>query len=59
MIEQLMAAVPPGILKCVRIASLVSLFFLALFFRHFLKSLASEDNASAKSEQSGSYSQGH
>lgn len=54
-----MAAAPPGILKCVRITCLCSLFPLALFFRHALKSLANKANAAAKPEQFGIYSQGH
>lgn len=54
-----MAAAPPGILKCVRITCLFSLFPLALFFRHALKSLANKANAAAKPELFGIYSQGH
>lgn len=54
-----MAAAPPGILKCVGITCLFSLFPLALFFRHALKSLANKANATAKPEQFGIYCQGH
>lgn len=53
-----MAAAPPGILKYVRITCLFSLFPLALFFRHALKSLANKASTAAKPEQFGIYSQG-
>lgn len=53
-----MAAAPPGILTCARMAPLFSLSPL-LCSSGTLKSLAQADEASAKPERSGIYSQGH